>query len=96
MTAQYKKNAGTVDPIDPVDPTEPDDPVTYAVTLNGYNTQQATDGFGANEGAFLYKSGVEIGASLYWHKIAIKKSGSAYVVTAIAKTAKKRLRTTTI
>ena len=92
VTAQYKKNAGTVDPtdpVDPVDPSEPDDPVTYAITLNGYNTQQATDGFGANEGAFLYKSRVEIAASLYWHKSASKKSGGAYVVTAIAKTGEK-------
>ena len=71
------------------EPQNPDEPATYQITLNGYDTQKATAGYGENEGAFLYKSGTQIAASLYWHKIAVKKSGNAYVVSGIAKTGEK-------
>ncbi|MDD7315511.1 MAG: glycosyl hydrolase family 18 protein [Bacilli bacterium] len=54
------------------------------IYVNAYNTQDVTDGFGTYEGLELFKSGVTIGASLYWYKVAVVKSGNVYVVSEIA------------
>lgn len=88
VTALYKKSTPSTGG-EGDDPQNPDEPTTYQIMLNGYDTQKATTGYGENEGAFLYKSGTQIAASLYWHKIAIKKSGNKFVVSGIAKTGEK-------
>ena len=52
--------------------------------INAYNTQSATDGFAQYEGLMLYRSGVALGSSLYWHKVAIIEDNNQYKVSEIA------------
>ena len=51
------------------------------LTINAYNTQGETTNFGPNQGIELFKSGVSIGSSLYWHKVLLVKVGNAYQVS---------------
>ena len=52
--------------------------------INGYNTQNATTGFAQYNGLVLYKKGVTLGSSLYWHKVAITERDGKYYVSAVA------------
>ena len=53
------------------------------LTICGYNTQGALEGYPIYEGIRLYKKGVELGSSLYWHKVALTIQGTNYVVTRV-------------
>lgn len=53
------------------------------ININGYNTQDATTGFEQYMGLMLFKKGVTLGSSLYWHKIAVKYLNGEYVISDI-------------
>jgi len=52
--------------------------------INAYNTQGATTGFEQYHGLMLYKAGVTLGSSLYWHKVGLKEVNGEYVVAFVA------------
>ena len=56
------------------------------LTICGYNTQAALEGYPIYEGIRLYKSGAYLGSSLYWHKVALTLKGHDYVVTEVKTT----------
>ena len=58
------------------------------LSINAYNTQEETNGFEKFSGIELFKNGVSIGSSKYWHKVLLVKVGSVYQVKSVIESGK--------